>query len=485
MHHKPLPIDSIIPWSILNNVDMNGVTITASPTRKGSGIVVTKDISAEDCVLIRVPRELVLSLETIWEFAKCDHHLSSILTAVEDFGRTARGAILIFLLVQNTTNSAKPKIGNNCPWTEYVRFLPSEFSLPTYWTAEECDHLNGTSLEPAMRDKMRSIYEEFAHLKTCTEPLECCRVWWDEEIGCLTFQDYLQVDAVYRSRAMDLIGTGLALVPCIDMANHESGKETNAHYETDNEGNAVLILADGMSPKPGDEVFITYGDDKGAGEMLFSYGFIDEKLENARCLYLDLEIPDDDPLKHAKRKALDAAPGFRLFMSDEKVAWFGPFVWLQCVNEEDGLEMRLLQQNNNTTELITTWKDKEVGDAMALEHMLQEDNMYDIFRLRAYVVLNQRIKAQLSQNPSVHNKVDSRNGTDHGIRPCLKDLALKLVRLELDLLYQAAAQFDDTIMYLVDTDNVKRYLNPQAELAPPVVHMTDSEDDRDGCGDFS
>lgn len=69
--------------------------------------------------------------------------------------------------------------------------------------------------------------------------------------------DWVLVDAMYRSRALDLPGTGESMVPCVDMANHASGDETVALYETDEDGNALLLLREGKSLKAGDEVTIT------------------------------------------------------------------------------------------------------------------------------------------------------------------------------------------------------------------------------------
>jgi hypothetical protein len=87
------------------------------------------------------------------------------------------------------------------------------------------------------------------------------RYWWndsEEETGKLTFEDWKQVDAMYRSRALDLPSTGHAMVPCVDMANHASGDAAVALYETDKKGNAVLQLRWGKRMYPGDEVTITY-----------------------------------------------------------------------------------------------------------------------------------------------------------------------------------------------------------------------------------
>ena len=87
MHWDSWAIDALPSWSALNNVELNGVAISVLPADRGSGIVAVKDTTSEDPVLMTVPRELVLSIETIWEFAKSDQDLNSILHAVGDFGQ--------------------------------------------------------------------------------------------------------------------------------------------------------------------------------------------------------------------------------------------------------------------------------------------------------------------------------------------------------------------------------------------------------------
>ncbi|MCJ1391403.1 hypothetical protein MMC18_004267 [Xylographa bjoerkii] len=476
------PIDALPSWSVLNNVEMNGVAVSVLQADRGSGIVAVKDTTKEEPILMTVPRELVLSVRTIWEFAKSDQHLNSILHAVGEFGQTARGAILIFLLVQVTATSSDvvQRIGNTHPWTDYVRFLPTSFSMPTFWTEEECQLLRGTSLEPALRIKLKAIDREFAHLRASTESLECCKVWWDPNFGCLTIQDYLQVDAWYRSRAMDLPGTGLALVPCIDMANHGSGDATNALYETDADGNAVLVLVTGKTPKAGEELLITYGEDKGACEMVFSYGFIDPNLENARSLFLSIEIPDDDPLKLAKLEAFDTAPGFRVYTSYDEVSWYGPFVWLQCVNEEDGLEFRVLQCNDGARELLVSWNGATIDGVLALVKCLEKSDMWDVFRLRAYVAIVQRVKVQLAEREAVNEEYGEATTMEHIGRPWINKIALALSRLEANLLHQAVAEFEDMILHLLNTAEVKRYLNAEEIIDEPVNALDDDE-----CDDFS
>lgn len=47
------------------------------------------------------------------------------------------------------------------------------------------------------------------------------------------------------------------MMPCVDMANHASGHATAALYETDDDGNGLLLLRDGKQLSQGGEVTIT------------------------------------------------------------------------------------------------------------------------------------------------------------------------------------------------------------------------------------
>jgi len=73
----------------------------------------------------------------------------------------------------------------------------------------------------------------------------------------ITFDDWMQVDAMYRSRALEFPGVGDAMVPCVDMANHASGDATAALYETDEDGNGLLLLREGKNIQKGGEITIT------------------------------------------------------------------------------------------------------------------------------------------------------------------------------------------------------------------------------------
>ena len=181
---------------------------------------------------------------------------------------------MIFLLIQLTycrsdsTGKTQRRIGLTNPWTEYVKFLPSSIPLPTVYSEEERELLRGTSLQAAVDSKSSVLEREFEHLRQSTRSIQWCRdFWWSEEKEeeeqeeendeVVTIDDWKYVDAVYRSRMLDLPGYGHSMVPCIDMVNHATGVEANALYEKDNDGNAVLQIRPGKKIQPGDEITIS------------------------------------------------------------------------------------------------------------------------------------------------------------------------------------------------------------------------------------
>lgn len=312
--------------------------------------------------------------------------------------QTPRGAILIFLFLQKLrliVPKALPKIGIDSTLTHYIASLPSTISLPTRWSLDEPAMLDGTSLKAAVSAKLRSLRREFDHVYTSTKGFE----WFHSEDNNVDthifFETWLEVDAMYRSRALDLPGTGHGMVPCVDLANHATGYKTVALYETNCEGDAVLILGEDKVLKEGEEVTITYGDQKGACEMLFSYGFIDESMASAQELFLDLDIPEDDPLRPAKLAFSDSPPGVRLFLIDNQLKWESTFIWLICVNEEDGLGFQVAQQESGHGELLVSWKEAVICDAATLKDIIHCEPNWDLFDLRAQVTIQDRVEKQL------------------------------------------------------------------------------------------
>lgn len=253
---------------------------------------------------------------------------------------------------------------------------------------------------------------------------------------------------MYRSRALDYPLIGHCMVPCVDLANHAPHEATIAIYEKDASNNAVLVLRDGKSLKEGDEVTISYGDEKGACEMLFSYGFLDEGMETAETLFLSLALPQGDVMRAAKMQAAECAPGFKLIdAGDGEVDWKGEFVWLLCVGEEDGLHFDVARTVDGEEEIHGFFKEHELsGGAAELYRLLGQSDMYDVYRLRAVTILQQRVFDQMQvlyASQEDMEEVPHGDGTE--VRQQVYDQAMKLRRLEFELMERAYEDFEKQV----------------------------------------
>ncbi|RAL13203.1 SET domain-containing protein [Aspergillus homomorphus CBS 101889] len=515
MKRSYLPIETLPSWVKLNGVRIesvafahltSGVDDDVDNSSKGSAIVATEDrvggesaLGAVDTgVLLTVPPELILSLDTVHAYAKSDRHLREVLEAVGEFGRTPRGAILIFLLIQLTHSSPDfaSEVGVSGPWTEYMKYMPAEIPLPTFYSDAEMELLRGTSLRLAVHSKLAALEKEFTLLREKTEELLpwCRKLWWDDETGKATFDDWKYVDALYRSRMVDLPTSGHAMVPCIDMANHSSEASVKALYDEDAEGNVVLQLRYGKTVRAGDEVTISYGDEKSASEMIFSYGFLDRDTTDAKQIFLDLDIPDDDPLKVVKKAFCKESPGVRVYTSAETAestpatGWDSAIIWWACVNEEDGLDFTVLQTNDGGRELKALWKGADVRDSGHLKELLVADPHWDIIQLRAVVLVLERLETQawvLKETDLMVSEIDDSEDMRAMFRPDIYNMIKRLRVLELNLLSQGIEDLVKRRDELMSSPSVTQYLGQSQPETVDGEDLSSQQPSADIEEDFS
>lgn len=219
---------------------------------------------------------------------------------------------------------------------------------------------------------------------------------------------------------------------------------------------------------------VRYGDDKGACENIFSYGFLEDSMETAKVMFLDLDIPDDDPLRPAKIHVCTVAPGFRLFEKGSRVEWESDFIWLVVVNEEDGIEFRIKQTIDGKREPQALWKNQELNDTSKLRGLMEEDALWNVFQLRAVVLLQNRIEMQIGTLAAMEALQ-----RDESIREGPWNLAARLRKLEFEMLQRAASSLDDQVRNLsIHSSCSKGPTNPDDVLASP---STKRPVDVDGC----
>lgn len=236
------------------------------------------------------------------------------------------------------------------------------------------------------------------------------------------------------------------MVPCLDMANHSH--QPSAYYEETSGGDVTLLARPERLEAAEAEVTISYGDSKSAAEMLFSYGFIDAKSGNDE-LSLPFDSSDDDPLARAKLHAYKGSPTVRLSRTEGTVVWNSPFVHFMILNEEDGLDFRILQDMSGGQQLHVFWQEKNVTDQVDdFERLTRDHPLHAVFQLRAVAILQQRLAEQLEriQNSTIAATLGSpsSDGSPELRRECVEAAKL-LQKTETSLLRDAVASLEDQV----------------------------------------
>jgi hypothetical protein len=109
MKRQCLSIESLPAWARLNGIEFPGVAFDRFPhseggtLNKGTSVIVKEEKSSAGLtgdqsfplMLIRVPPDLILSLQSVKSYAKSDRYLREVLEAVGDFGRVRLGCLTI------------------------------------------------------------------------------------------------------------------------------------------------------------------------------------------------------------------------------------------------------------------------------------------------------------------------------------------------------------------------------------------------------
>lgn len=455
MRITPLPLSALPLWCRSNNIEFLDTAVSSSKIclqgdnpSPPNGITTTRALTTVNTcdipTVLDIPKDLVLGKDFLSEIEMVDHHFKQLRELVG--GKSIRGDIMLFLLLQITiarndttlictscyqrqlecygseeTESGKchncdgleqecilstavqqPErafnVGVRNPWSDYVRFLPQKVPSPTMWSDGERMLLKGTSLEDSIITKMAVLSREFEDLREKTIQIPWCHSCWWEDGGPfqpLLLSDWVRLDAWYRSRSLVLGNAGDVMVPVLDMANHSF--QHNAFWKQASNGNAVLFLEQGIQLDAGSEVTINYGARSDA-ESLFNYGFIDEKIPFA-SLVLGVEPMVTDPLGTAKVAAFRKRPAIRIIgHSDGQTSWECPFLYFACLNEEDGLEFKTVQQVDGEHSLKVFWQGTDVTESTdQFETLISGHRLEDVFKLRAAELVRGRVELQIER----------------------------------------------------------------------------------------
>ncbi|KAL6906893.1 hypothetical protein GGI43DRAFT_380418 [Trichoderma evansii] len=456
MAASQLPIEAFPAWALLNDVEFRSAEVR-SIEGKGFGLVAKNDIpgvsddASSTAPIIRIPRDLVLSGEAVEAYAKVDQNFRQLLEVAGHQGCAST------------------------PWTEYIKFLPRSISVPTLWTSDEREFLQGTSLESSVNAKLSALSREYDEL---SEKASTLPFWNDllSEPGMM--EDWILADALYRSRCLELPHAGHAMVPGLDMANHSPNYLTR--YDETPGGDVVLLPSSRSGVPSGEEITISYGEAKSAAEMLFSYGFIDQE-SDVKELTLHLDALPDDPLGKAKFHIYNGPQTVRLSLTEEKFQWHSPLLYLLILNEEDGLAFRVVQDTSGGRELRLLWQDEDVtGRTGEFEYLIQDHPLCQIFKLRAVAVLEERVASQLDRITAEisYGATEQSQAANQPRVECML-AAEKLRDLEAQILQGAAAALENEKARLLLDARVVTYLgsmeDTQNEQAPDQASNEDDD----------
>lgn len=245
------------------------------------------------------------------------------------------------------------------------------------------------------------------------------------------------------------------MVPCLDLVNHSS--PATAYFDESANGEVVLLLREGIKVTKHDEVTIDYGHDKPAAEMLFSYGFIDSKAP-ANSIVLPVEPMADDPLAKAKLFAFRSPPTLKITDSDTGVPqWDAPFVYLMCINNEDGLDFQVLQETDGSHHLRMFWQETDITEQVCeIETLVKEHELCQIFCLRVVTVVIEMVQQQL-EALATHDERSTLVGDE---RPEILGAASQLRTVEKDLLERVLQLLDHKVSLLIGCFAYGRILLP-------------------------
>jgi hypothetical protein len=191
--------------------------------------------------------------------------------------------------------------------------------------------------------------------------------------------------------------------------------------------------------------------------MLFSYGFLETGRTEAREISLKFDIPEDDPLRIAK-KLFCQNDGVRILAAQdneapEEVTWESTLVWIACVNEEDGLHFEVAQKIDGSREMETSWKGEKIQSPSHLRELLRADPLWNIFQLRAVVLLLERLETQLAMlmemEEVISSIIEDKTDLESLFRPEIFELASQYRGLEGGLLVKAIEKLIKEVSELI------------------------------------
>ncbi|KAF8215073.1 hypothetical protein K438DRAFT_2008546 [Mycena galopus ATCC 62051] len=278
--------------------------------------VISRDVLIPaDSILVRIPRESVLSVKS-----------SSIsdLIPPHPYGRGAQFSLALALSVELV-------IGAASPFLPYLQSLPREIpGIPLFWArganqpslsqyGPPTEWLNGTEASKMLFDPDNSIFSEIGQYFDQVARSVYAKVFESSPEMIPSLQDFYHAYALVSSRSF-LVDSyhGLSMVPIADAFNH--AQENHVHLESDfdvcpecgslqrcmhdaitvdhiarstttsDDADDFYEMVSNRAIPSNSEVFNTYGETLSNAELLVQYGFILDGNDNDHLTWTSTEL---------------------------------------------------------------------------------------------------------------------------------------------------------------------------------------------------
>jgi len=260
---------ALFSWAQQHGVIMNSLELRPLSYLEGErGIFATADIP-EDTMILEIPSEVMLSEATL-----AGHACHDFIVEHSPLSTTNRAALHLLYEKDHLSEST---------WSEYIRQLPPHIPTTMFYTLEELEQLQNSTLVRYTMARKESALVQYNVVQNWIErqrAVSPCK--WTElnEHGLPVFSvaDWLWALSVFWSRAFSVKIDGDSmgsLVPVADMFNAQDPHSQEQQVRAVMKDNTLQYYTVGSIAKD-EEIFMTYGRLKqhSNAELLMDYGFV-------------------------------------------------------------------------------------------------------------------------------------------------------------------------------------------------------------------
>lgn len=193
------------------------------------------------------------------------------------------------------------------------------------------------------------------------------------------------------------------MVPFIDLVNHSS--RSNVQYDVDEiSGDVILKLKTGAVIEEGEELYLNYGADKSASEMLFSYGFIEKTTlfefligHIPNSVKMPAVMPNQDEKLECWGRRF-GTPMMTISGKKGNLELESPFVYFLMLVGKDGLRLKEITRPDdpNFHDVRALWHDIDITDRLDnMEIILKRHPQKELFDIRAMFIYHALINHQM------------------------------------------------------------------------------------------